>query len=176
MLSAITALLSGGLTGIIGAGLQKYSDYKTKKLELQINQQRYVHEVELRKIDIELMKSEWGGRFKVAEVEGDTAAFKESLTSEPKRFSEGVKYTTRQGWMMVLLDVLRGIVRPGLTVYLCAITTIIYYQAIQILGGYTITSAAAFEMVDKIIATVLYLTTTVVCWWFGARNKGEAPK
>ena len=173
MLSILTSLFAGGATGLVGAAIQKFSDYKTKKLELELNKQRFEHEKGLRQIDVEIMKSEWHGRFQVAETEGDAAAFKEALTSEPKRYSEGVKYTSKQGWMMVLLDLLRGTVRPALTIYLCAITTVIYFEAVKLISGTVILPEQAYDMINKIIATVLYLTTSCVLFWFGARNKAK---
>lgn len=173
MLSILGSLFAGGATGLLGVGIQRFFDHKNKKLDIELNKQRFEHEKDLRQIDAEIMKSEWAGRFQVAESEGDSKAFTAALTSEPKRYSEGVEYTRKQGWMMVLLDLLRGIVRPGLTIYLCAITTIIYFEAVSLISGTVILPEQAYNMIDKIIATVLYLTTTCVLFWFGARNKSK---
>lgn len=169
LLSGITSLLGGGITGIIGSVTQRVFEYKTKQLEIQANKEKYAHEVEMRKADAEIYKEEWAARTKVAEVEAtakvdaaDADAFKTALTSEPKRYYEGSTYTTGQSWLMLSLDFLRGIVRPGLTLYLCGITTIMYYKA---------ASEAPIQAGETIVNTILYLTTTAILFWFGTRNK-----
>lgn len=176
-LGLITSAFGGGLTGLIGGVVDKVFTYKTKKLEIEQNRERFAHEVNMRKADAEIMKEEWAARTKVAEVEGaakvdvaDAAAFSASF-NEPARYSQG-DLSTKQNWLMVALDFIRGIVRPGLTVYLCAITTILYIKA-QNLVPSEIPVDRAVNMVQEITNTIMYLTSTCVLWWFGTRNKGK---
>ena len=96
--------------------------------------------------------------------------------NEPVRYSEGVQATPTQAWLLLLLDLVRGLVRPGLTVYLCFVTTVVYLQARGLLVASPLTPEQAVGMVNQIIATVLYLTTTCVLWWFGTRSKQASPK
>ena len=168
--SGIASILGGGLTGLAGSVVQRIYEFKSKKIDLQIEQQRLANEIALRKIDAEIQKNEWASRIKVAETEGDSTAFNTALTSEPKRFSKA-KLTNSQNWLMVLLDLLRGIVRPGLTIYLCTIITIIYTRAYNLLDKEILSPASAFELVTSIVNTILYLTTTAVLFYFGTRNK-----
>lgn len=179
--TAASAILGGGATGILGAAVQRYADYKNRQLDLQAQASRQAHEVAMREADAKIMAQEWAARTQVAaiegearEVEADARAIEASYQLEPKQYSGGVKPTKGQGWVLVLLDALRGIVRPGLTIYLCALTTIIYID-VQPLAGKLFTDQAA-ESFKLVIGTVLYLTTTVVLWWFGTRNKGAQPK
>jgi len=76
----------------------------------------------------------------------------------------------------VIIDFIRGIVRPGLTVYLCALTTMIYVQARELLGKEDMTLASAIELEKLIVQTILYLTTTCILWWFGTRNSAPQPR
>jgi len=177
MLTGLISLMSGGLTGLLGAGLQKFFDYKSKKLDIELNKQKFDQEVALRKIDLEVMSQEWAARTKVAEVEAnaviesaDAKAFGESFSLEPKLYSEKVQPTANQSWLLVALDVLRGIVRPALTLYLAALTTLIYIQAANLLNGDTILPGMAYELTKNIVDQVLYLTMTAVSWYFGIRN------
>jgi len=180
----LTSVLGGGITGILGAVVTRIADYKNKKLDLEANKEKYAHEIRLREADAKIMEQEWAARTKVAEVEAtgkeavaDAQAFNTALTSEPQRYYEAKKYTPGQAWGLIVLDIARGIVRPALTVYLCAITTIVYMEARQLLGdGSTIPVTETVALVKLIISTVLYLTTTCVLFWFGTRNKQSAPK
>lgn len=175
-LGLITSAFGGGLTGLLGGVVDKVFTYKTKKLEIEQNRERYAHEVNMRKADAEIMAQEWAARTKVAEVEGaakvdvaDAAAFAASF-NEPERYATEV--TEKQNWLMVGLDVCRGVVRPGLTLYLCILTTLLYLKAHKLVPS-EVPVDHALGMVTEIQNTIMYLTTTCILWWFGTRNKAK---
>ncbi len=135
----------------------------------------------MREADAKIMAQEWAARTQVATIEGETReaeadarTLSASYQLEPQQYSAAVKPTRGQGWLLVLLDVLRGVVRPGLTIYLCVLTTQIYNELASKVGQ--ISQDQQFEMVKLIVGTILYLFTTVTLWWFGTRNKGAQPK
>lgn len=164
-----SSIISGGVTGLLGVAVQRFCDYKNKQLDIEVAKERMSHELLLRKADAEILEKEYAARVSVADIEADSKAFSASF-NEPIRFSEKVKYTESQGWLMVILDFIRGIVRPGLTVYLCILTTLIYMETREYTGQ-NINEEKAFELMEMIVGTVLYLTTTCLLWWFGVRNK-----
>lgn len=188
-----SSVFAGGATGIIGVVAQRYADYKNKQLDLQLLDKKNSHEIDMRNADAAIMAQEWAARTRVADIaagqakvvaktEADAAvdvadaeAFEKSFTLEPLKYSEGVTYTKNQGWLMVIADAVKGIVRPGLTVYLCAITTSIYLDAKALMALKEVSSTQAYDLVMLITRTVLYLTVTCVLWWFGTRNKGKQP-
>jgi hypothetical protein len=157
----ISDLVFGGITGLVGGIAQKWADYKTKKLELEMQQKKHENEIAMRKVDAEIMQQEWAARTKVAEVEADSKAF-EASHNEPELYSEKVAPTVKQGWLLVFVDFLRGIVRPFLTLYLCAVTTVMYMRT----DGGSINP-------QSVVDTVLFLTTTAVCWWYGSRGNSK---
>jgi len=176
-LGLITSAFGGGLTGLIGGAVDKVFAYKTKKLEIEQNRERFAHEVNMRKADAEIMAQEWAARTKVAEIEGaakveveDSKAFAESLKTEDKNYLDYLdKLNSKQDWFFVILEFIRGSIRPGLTLYLCVLTTLLYWKASQLVPS-VIDVAKALDMVNSIINTILYLTTTCILWWFGTRN------
>ncbi len=179
LLTGITSILGGGITGLIGSVTQRIFEYKSKKLDIELQASKFANEIALKKVDAEIMSQEWAARTKVADIEAtakvdveDAKAFSAALTSEPARYSVGT-LSEKQNWLMVFLDFVRGVIRPGLTVYLCAITTAIYIKASRLLNGDVILPGMAYDMVQNIINTILYLTVTCVCFWFGTRNKGK---
>lgn len=158
-MSILLSLLSGGLTGLIGKGIERYFDHKAKKLEAEIEERKYAHQLKV----IEMQ-----GKAAV-EVE-DSKAFKASIESDGvEKFYEG-KYTKAQSWLMVLLDFSRGFVRVGLTAYLCVLTTMIYIKAEKIVSLDVLLPSMAYDILTLIINTILYLTTLSVCWVFGSRG------
>lgn len=180
--SIFGSIFSGGATGLIGVIIQRWADYKNRQLDLQLERERRETEIAKRKADAEIMREEWAGRTKVAQEEGATArevaesqAFAATLWKEPERYSNASKLTTGQQWVMVALDAVRGSVRPLLTVYLCALTTFVWYQVKMKLEGEQLDASAAMEVWQMVVQNILYLTTTVVLWWFGTRNKAPQP-
>lgn len=150
----ITDLMFGGIVGLVGGIAEKVTAYKTKKLELELEKQKFANEIALKKVDAEIMKEEWAARTKVADIEAtakveaeDAKAFAESFKLEPKTF--GIRW----------LDAFRGSIRPFLTLYLCAVTTLMYVRT----DGATIDA-------QSVVDTILFLTVTACSWWFGSRG------
>lgn len=185
LFSGVIAVLSGGATGILGVVAQRLFDHWKLKQENDRLRLMHEHDLALRKADAEIMAQEWAQRTKVAEVEGATKrevaeseAFAASFQLEPKRYAEGVKVGKWGGLMLVFVDVVRGLVRPGLTIYLAWIATAIYMQSVQVmkLVNPTAQSQLLVQLHQQIVFTLLYLFTTCVLWWFGTRNKAPQPK
>jgi hypothetical protein len=169
------SIFSGGATGLIGVAIQRYADYKNKQIDVQAA-------LELKKLDMTMQQAEIAGRVTVANVQAEAAqdvaasqAFAASMAMEPKRYSEGVQTGKVGSFLLVLLDVFRGIVRPALTLYLCALTTYIWVQAHDVLGKHNLSDEQAIQIWMLIVETILYLMTTCVLWYYGTRNKQPMP-
>jgi hypothetical protein len=178
------SIFSGGVTGLLGVVFQRSFDFLKVKQEIQVLTLNHAHEINMRRVDAEIMEKEWAARAQVASIEAagkaEVAAensFAASFAMEPKQYSEKVKPNAFSGFVLVLLDFVRGIVRPGLTVYLCAITTMVYLEAKALIGvhGAFMLPEQAIDIHQTIVSTILYLTTTCVLWWFGTRNRQKAP-
>lgn len=183
--TGIMGILSGGATGLLGVGIQRFADYFNKKQDLEKLKAQFDHERDLRKLDMELADKEWAGRVQVATVEAqgkeavaDASAFAASFQMEPQQYAKNVKPGKIAGFLLVLLDFTRGIVRPGLTLYLCWIATRMYEESRAVLAIADLTTNAPMVMnvYTQIVFTLLYLFTTCVLWWFGTRNKQAPPK
>lgn len=176
------SIFSGGATGLAGVIIQRWADYKNKQLDIQVEREKRETEIAKRKADAEIMTAEWNGRLRVAQEEGatskdvaETNAFNTTLLKEPERYSQGT-FTPGQQWILVLLDALRGSVRPLLTIYLCALTTYVWVQVRQLVETEDLNVDAALSVWKMVVQNILYLTTTVVLWWFGTRNRAQQPK
>jgi hypothetical protein len=159
----LETLLSGAVTGLLGSAVNGYFSYKNKKLDIELNNSKYAHETRM----VELKANA------AIEIE-DSKAFKEAVSSEPKKYYEGTEYSPFQRWLMIGLDFVRGAVRPVLTLYLCILTTVIYIKAERVMSIDLLLPSMAYDLVNQIINTVLYLTVTCVCYWFGSRGN-KAP-
>lgn len=166
-------LLLGPLVGLGGSALTKWLDQRAEA-------SKQAHELAMRRADAELMAQEWAQRAKVAEIEttgaSDVAAsqaFSVALQAESQRYSQGMEASRGQKWLMFILDFTRGMVRPALTLYLCAITSAVAVQAYLLLDRVPMDQFEAWGMLKTIVEKVLFLTETVVLFWFGTRSKGS---
>jgi len=74
-------------------------------------------------------------------------------------------------FLMAIVDVIREAMRPAITIVLMLITGVITYQHLMIVNeNKSLVDAATISM---IIESIIYLTFTVVGWWFGDRTIGK---
>jgi hypothetical protein len=174
IIDSVLSVLSGGATGLIGTALQSVYQYKTRKLDIELEKSKAANELEQRKLDIEQTKQEWASRTQIAEIttagevdKADAEALEKSYELEPQQYSEKSLLTRAQNWLFVLVDTFRALIRPSITVYLCVIVTLIY---VQTRGLITTNQTDSFALLEKLVNTILYVTTSVVLWWFGSRG------
>jgi len=153
MLELIGSVLSGGVTGLFGAGISSVIEYLKQK-------QKDQHELAMIQAERETLKLEIQGRERVADIQAETSRD----IAESKAFSESLiadraSYSTGNSKWLVLVDAVRGLTRPVLTLMLVVLTSVLWFTTDdQILQS-------------QIVATVLYVTTASILWWFGSRMK-----
>ena len=177
----VGSIFSGGATGIIGVIAQRFADYKNKQLDMELEKQRFSQQVEMKRIDAEIMKEEYAAKKEIVQVEtagatdvADAQALAASFAMEPKRYSNEATLTPGQNWLMILLDFFRGAIRPALTLYLCALVTVIYFLARDKVKAEDLDADQALDLLKLLIGTILYVWTTCTLWWFGTRNRSKS--
>ena len=160
MLDAVLAIVTGGATGLLGTALSFVTNYFQAK-------QKHAQEVELRKLDAEVAKIESAGYKEVAQIEAESAEAKSAWKALEESYREAARRWSRpdDGFLMMFVDFCRGMTRPMLTWAFVAITAAVYFTV----------GAQDAKIHGQIIDTVLYLTTTTVLWWFGARQISKGP-
>lgn len=178
ILGILGSVVSGGVTGVLGSAISGIFNYKNKQLE-------YKHELEMEVAARETMKEEWAQRTKVAEIEGATQSdlaaqesYQASMGMDKATYSSGIAFDKLHGgWvyaaLMVVVDFLRGIIRPLSTILFIAITFIMYFtlkHRVDIAGTDPV---ALMDLFNQVVTVILYLATTTVCWWFGVRGESK---
>lgn len=186
MLSGLISMLGagtlGGVTGLLGGIVNRWADHKAA-------QERHKHEQAMADKDLEYLKFETERDVQVAREHANMVKEKAGLDAMAKSYeSDRRSYLdtsmTRDlpGWMrgliaslMSLVDFVRGMTRPALTIYLCVLTTLMYMQMHQLIGelGIAFDSAAAIGIIHDLVHAVIYLTTMAVGWWFATRTKKQ---
>jgi hypothetical protein len=186
LLSGGASGILGGITGLIGVWLKSKHEAKMVDLKRQERKEERDHE-------LDTMKMEHDNAIAVANVQREETADKEAGAShresykmEPKRFSEGMTFPDTWigrrvheivSFLMFVLDFFRGMMRPGLTLYMAILITMIYWQLMTILKGLdgAWDDQTAIQAVTMIVHTFLYLFVTSFVWWFGDRNRAKPP-
>jgi hypothetical protein len=170
---ALGAIVSGGATGLLGAGISLFGEIKKQKMVFD-------HEENMSRLNREAMQAEAEMKIKVATTEGavkvelgEMEAFKESIKNDFASYTKGQDLTSAQKWLMVIVDFLRGMIRPSMTLYMALLTTLIYVEVMNKVGGLEslLNQDAALALANQIILVILYITSTVILWWFGTRQK-----
>ena len=149
----LLGLLTGGATGLIGTALSGVMKYFT-------NKQEQGHELKVMEMELKHMDKEAEVALKIEtkkqegkEAQAAWAGLEASYREAGQRWSTG-----DSGWI-VMVDVVRGLMRPLLTLCLVILMGTIYFLHGPQNPG----------MQEQIVATVLYLATSAVLWWFGSR-------
>ena len=180
----------GIATGLIGNIITAFTNYKTQKMKNE-------HDVQMADLNIKKLIAQTNASIKIAQAkitgEVELADSKAYDTSQ----QVGNKSLLGDGWIEKLLaydnkylswltticavllatglgfvDFLKGLIRPGLTLYLTGITTWITWKAYEILQatGNMLTSSQAFALYSDVTNIVVYLTVSCITWWFGDRR------
>ena len=155
MLDIVASLLTGGATGILGVAVSTVTDYMERRA-------RHREAIEQQRLDIELAQIEAASvehratlALQTAELEAEGRALEASYAEAQQRWSR-----PGEGALIVAVDVVRGLTRPLITWLLIILVAAIYWTSLP----------GEEALRDRIVATVLYLATTCVVWWFGGRR------
>jgi hypothetical protein len=182
-------IILGGVTGLVGNIITAWSNFKTQKLKNEHDEAMYSFKIQElgAKTDaaIKITEAKISGAVELA----DSEAYKASQTEGNKQsFSDSWidKLFSVEGWLSYIatpvavllamllgsVDVHKGIMRPGLTLYLTAVTTWLTWTAYGILQqvGANMTSQQALDIYNQVTSIVIYLTVSCVTWWFGDRR------
>lgn len=165
-------IFSGSFVGLLGSISNKFFEFK-------MEQQKAENARLQAELDIKIIQAENEGKFKVAELEAasqmDVAAsqaFAASYQLEPKMYHSNSKITAAQNSFLVLVDGIRGLVRPLITFSLCVIMMVVYLKAGHIIEQKALTPEQALKIYTEVTEAIIWLTTFSVSWWFGERSAG----
>jgi len=177
----------GVVTGLIGNIVTTVSNNIAQKLKNQ-------HELKMRELEIDAMKAEADLNLRVTE----TQLAGEIQRLEEQSYNDNIKLANARevdnatigklidnkptSWLgaivlflLGMVDVLKGFMRPGLTLYLTIITSWLTFKAYSILQlkQEVISADMAVQIFTTNMDTVTYLTISVITWWFADRRTAK---
>lgn len=175
----------GVATGFLGNIITSFTNLKAQKIKNQHDIEMRQYDLKERKLEAELQVAVETARTEAAIEQAEANAYIESmrsanadvLTAEKLQVlsASGSKSGRFLAFIMGLVDAFRASIRPGLTVYLIALTTLLTIKAVQILDAKEplLSAIQAREVFTQVSDVVVYLTVSVVTWWFGDRRTAK---
>jgi len=129
---------------------------------------------------IEVQKEETRGAIELAEIKAYQESMKQgAIDLFDKSYMAKLYRSPWTSWIGALLsmffglvDIIKALMRPGLTLYLTILATILTIQAKAIMDqfGQDITAAQAYALYMLVTETIIYLAVSCITWWFGDRR------
>lgn len=187
MLDAILGVATSGTSGIIGglfggalSWAKGWQDnrHEVKLIELQLQEKARDREHDLAVMDREaesaasLAQIRSEGEQSLAEMNAMSDAIKAEMagatwSKDTIGTLSGV-WASLAGFLLTLVDVVRGLIRPLLTLYLVGLVTAIFLRVWSQSTGFD--AEQNFTLIIRIVDMVLFLTCTAVGFWFGSRG------
>lgn len=186
-------IILGGLTGLIGSAVTSIFNFKTEKLRGEIKIETIKAEtnamIEEAKANIAITRAQIEGEIEVADSnvylqsqkEGNKTLFDNKWIDKLLSIEGYWRFVTVPTAVLVsmcfgFVDFLRGLMRPLLTIYLTGLATWVTWKSYELLmlTKSAMTATEAVDIFTDATSIVMYLTTTVICWWFGSRQMAKA--
>ena len=174
---------SGGILGAIGgigqAALQMWQAKQAAEHEREMKILDNGHEKDRWAHDLDVAKFESEAKTKLAEIDSttqiavaDANALVASMEADKRTYTTDAvveKFPT----LFALVDFVRGIIRPWITLYLDLVLTAlciwVTYEMIhyfpELLKGDTLA-----DVFKSLVEAVIFMSTTSTMWWFAARG------
>lgn len=188
--AVLTSVLGGGATGLLGVLLQRWFDQRKAQADLRLVELQLAAAERTRRLELEHQAAmadrveatkalEAQLALQAREIDADAAAYAASMGADRATYlaPEAQAGSRWARAAMALVDLVRGLVRPGITAYSLALLTMVFWwvQDLYRRAGAPMTAEQLHQLAMQCLGTVFYLSTTCVVWWFGVRP-GQPPR
>lgn len=171
LLELLSSAFGGGLVGALASGVSKFMD---NRKELKLLELEHQHDIAMSSHEKEMAAMQLTSERALATIdaeraftEADYGAMEASFEADQAKYAN-VDTSSTSKWF-VMVDVIRGIMRPAitgtLTVYLVALT---FYCFTKYGLEFPATDVAA--MTFAVIEGLSTTATLALSWWFGSRS------
>ncbi len=164
-----TSSAFGAVTGMVGSWLTKREERETLKVQ-------QTHEAKMRELDIKEAEKEHAQALQLVDKAIDQAEAEGRIASDvaaARAFAASQKAGNQSSGVKVV-DAAKTLMRPLITVYLLVIASYLVIEINTITGGLTqLPASALLSLYEQVLDEMIFLTTTAVTWWFGARPSSK---
>lgn len=173
-------LIAGPLLGLVGSGIEKWSEHKENLRADKRAEDDRQHE-------LKVMQFELDNAVILKRLEGE----ENRMTIDQQVFGENLKVANKslipegqnlEGWRLtavVLIEVFCKSIRPTSTVFYQVFVAVIFgwaaYNAVNS-GTALFTPKEYTEIVREVIYSVIGMAETTLLWWYGIRRMSKEKK
>ena len=177
----LSSVLSGGVTGVVGLGMQMLDAKNKRNHDLLVLREQNENAKQLRQMDID-------NAAKLAAISADSAETLATIDAESRAMAaasadlqasysndRATYFQPGQGKfasvLMAAVDMFRGTIRPATTVYGLVLLTILMMWVMDLYSQklLTLTPEDAKSLAGQIIDAALFIPSLTVTCWFGSR-------
>jgi hypothetical protein len=190
----------GGLTGFVSSLATGIMNYKMKKLELKTLGIKNEHEIRRIEAEANVMKLEKEMEIAIVDTTyrgeeniEDAKTFgkvQEDMNKNANRIYDTVDTLLKTSgkfdfvfrflggvlaFLLGIVEIVQKSIRPGLTIFYTASSVYIFYVCINIMdkNNQILDIKQSFYIIDQCISAVIYLTISIVTFWFSDRTAGK---
>ena len=164
LLGAGASVASGGLFGLVGSLIGVGTKYLQQRQANAQKDKDWMHEIELRKLDMEQGDRETENELAIAQSEGSWQGLEASY-----------KTVVSASSVHTIVNDIRSLFRPVLTLSLIVLSALLFWwvwSGITEANGNVLKLFSETDIKDIIrymIYSVFFSTSTAIVWWFGDR-------
>lgn len=171
---SIGAILAGGATGILGSLISLAGEFKKIK-------EQHRHEERMTELATESMQIEAKLKLEQTVTEGEIQQQLAALETLRASYDhDKATYYTKTGVKIIdgfvgfcfgLVDVIRGFIRPVITVLMALVAIEVHNEMINMMAQMEqpLTPEQAAQIYANMNNVIFFIATTVILWWFGTR-------
>lgn len=171
---SIGAILAGGATGIFGSVISLFGEFKKIK-------EQHRHEEKMTELATASMQIEAKLKLEQTVTEGEIQEEMAALETLRASYDHdkatyykktGVKFIDGfVGFFFGLVDVVRGFIRPAITIAMALVAVEVHNELIVMMGRMEqpLTPEQAAQIYANMNNVIFFIATTVILWWFGTR-------
>jgi hypothetical protein len=170
MLTFLLSLFSssgfGALIGWIGGLANRWVDFKTRQLDIELRKLDHQHELDMLNATTEQLKMEWESRAQVASIEN------EAKIEAAGYAAMGASYVADKAtYGMKSVDWVRGMIRPLLTVIVGGFALYVNYVILEqlVVVWKEVSTAEQIKIALMAVEWVFFQASVVIGWWFANR-------
>ena len=156
----ITTLLAGPAAGLFGSLISGVFGYFEKKEQRKADLEKYEHELNLTRANLEFQGQELENEALIAQVKSTADMLKGS-------YRHDASYGQASP---MIVNVLR-IIRPALTLFLLVLVTLIYFSVAE--GATIEIGDQGLTIRERIVMSVIFMSEASLTWWFADRRRSN---
>jgi hypothetical protein len=170
-------LILGPILGLVGSGIEKYTEHRKEVLKAEEREKDRKHELAVMSMEADLALKRTTVEGAIRKAEGEQKTFDASYHfANDKLLPEGQTLTEKQTNWIVAVEVISKAIRPLSTIWYQVLVAAIFSWS-----AYTLVNASAeilsqqevAGIYKEVVFSIIGMAETTLLWWYGIRRMSK---